>query len=115
MRSGKGGRVLPNGDPNPITAMSIRNAAEKLSPDETERRLRISYEKFTPESLDSGGPAEKGWEDERGLSMEPDRIDKEEGLTAVDLAARYLHERLVEPSSSSGWNPGLWYTQYKAE
>jgi hypothetical protein len=93
--------------------MTIRNAAESLKLEE--RRLRVSFERFTHDSVEAGDAEERGWIDEEGISFEPDEFDVEDGLDAVTLAARFLHEKGVEPSTSHGWSPGMWYTQYKAE
>jgi len=75
-----------------------------------DRRIRISYDIVTPESAEEGDVEESGWEDEEGTSMEPDKFDKEEGLTAVDLAVRFLKDQgATEPSSYPTWSTGTWY------
>lgn len=78
-------------------------------------RLRVSYARYTPESLEHGEAEERGWIDEEGVLMEPDEFDIEDGLTATDLAASYLYEIGATEPSSSVWHPGLWYTAHKAE
>lgn len=98
--------------PFPDPPMAIRDAVEQAT---TSPRLRISFSRYTYESIAAGEAAESGWLDEQGIVFEPDVLDIQDGLTAVDLAARYLADRLVEPSVSQGWVPGMWYTQHRAE
>lgn len=94
-----------------MTTHDIRTADEPTR----NRRIKIAFERYTPESIEKGDAAERGWIDEEGISMEPDEFDIGDGLTAVELAAQFLHDRGVEPSSSHGWHPGLWYTDRDAE
>ena len=69
-----------------------------------------TYATTTPESIEQGDYADHGWEDEIGQSMLPDQYDREEGLTAADLAVDYLQsEGAIHPSSSHP-SRGMWYT-----
>ena len=78
----------------------------------TEPKIRITYEIITDESAKIGEAAERGWEDEDGVSMQPDAFDLEDGLTAVDLAVKFLTENLAFELSSSRFYSGVWYTVY---
>lgn len=81
-----------------------------IDPDERPR-IKITYEITTPESAAQGDFADHGWIDEDGVSMVPDEYDQEEGLTAVDLAVKYLKDYGAnEPSYFPGWTSGTWYT-----
>ncbi len=74
------------------------------------RRIKISYSVITPESAENGEAAESGWEDEEGVSMEPDEYDLAAGITAVDLAVEYLFANMASNQSSSIFSLGAWYT-----
>jgi hypothetical protein len=75
-------------------------------------KIRVSYEIITPESAEHGDADERGWEDEDGASTEPDEYDQQDGLTAVDIAVRFLREcGPLEPSSSQ-FHSGIWYTNH---
>lgn len=69
-------------------------------------RIAISYEVVTEESAAEGDVAERGWENEFGESMEPDEVDIEEGLTAIDLAAKWLFEHYAEWVGHIDWYQG---------
>lgn len=73
-------------------------------------RICITYSRTTPESVEQGDFSESGWENEEGVSMYPDEFDKEEGLTAVDLAVKFLRNEGAYDSSSSHFHPGVWYS-----
>lgn len=75
-----------------------------------DRRIRISYERTTPESAERGDVSDTGWLDEKGKSMEPDAFDREDGLTATDLAARFLYDKGACEASASMFYPGIWYS-----
>jgi hypothetical protein len=74
------------------------------------RRIRISYSITTPESAEHGDYAEHGWEDEEGVSVEPDQFDREEGKTAVDMTVDLFNRKGVSEASSSHFHPGVWYS-----
>ena len=77
-----------------------------------EKRIAIAYEIVTPESAEQGDVAERGWIDEVGVDMTPDRYDIEDGETAVSKAVEFLkNEGATEPSSSM-FHDGVWYTAY---
>lgn len=77
-------------------------------------RILITYETYTPESVEQGDAAERGWVDEDGVSCKPDSYDRKAGLTAVDLAVKMMqHEGACEPSSSH-FHRGVWYTNPNA-
>lgn len=73
-------------------------------------RIRITYNRITPESAEQGDFIESGWEDEEGVSTAPDKFDEEEGLTAADLAVKYLRNEGAYETSSSAFHPGVWYS-----
>jgi len=56
-------------------------------------KIRSAYDKRDEESVEHGDAFERGWLDEEGESMEPDEWDLEDGLTAVDLAVKYLKDK----------------------
>lgn len=58
------------------------------------RKILISYEIYTPESIENGDAAERGWENEDGVSMEPDEYDIEEGVEKYGAAAELSNESL---------------------
>ena len=71
--------------------------------------IRTSYETWDEESLEAGDTDDRGWEDEEGQSMIPDEYDKEEGITAIDNAVKFLRNKGVIEPSSSHFHPGIWY------
>lgn len=71
-------------------------------------RIAISFYTITPESAARCEYAEQKWENKDGVSMEPDRNDEEDGLTAADLAARFLYNHGAN-CEDSGWHPGVCY------
>ncbi len=73
-------------------------------------RIRISFSRTTPESVEQGDYSETGWVDEEGVSMAPDEIDWAEGKSAVDLAVEFLRKEGVTEHSSSHFDPGGWYS-----
>lgn len=73
-------------------------------------RILITFNKTTPESAETGEWSDSGWIDQDGVSMAPDEIDQEEGLTAVDLAVKYLWKEGATEHSSSGFDQGGWYS-----
>jgi len=42
--------------------------------------------------------------------MEPDEYDKEEGLTCVDLAVKFLQHEGAIHASSTQFHSGVWYS-----
>jgi hypothetical protein len=55
-------------------------------------------------------------ENQEEIDCTPDEIDAGEGLTAVDLAAKYIVENSsgnLEPSQAPGWGQGTWYSSYE--
>ncbi len=73
-------------------------------------RIAITYDIVTEESAAVGDFAETGWVNKAGVSMKPDKYDKEEGLTVVDMAVKFLKdEGAMEPSSTS-FHPRVWYS-----
>lgn len=73
-------------------------------------RITISFNKTNDESVERGDYSDSGWVDEEGVSMEPDKFDKEEGKTAVDLAVEFLWKEGATEFSSSDFDPDGWYT-----
>jgi hypothetical protein len=60
---------------------------------DNDRRFRETFEIVTHESAENGEAAENGFIEEYGHSVEPDEYDIADGLSAVDLAARFLADR----------------------
>lgn len=73
-------------------------------------RIQISYSQTTPESAEQGDTSDSGWIDDKGAEMTPDEWDREEGLTAVDLAAKFLKDEGATQASASYFYPGVWYS-----
>jgi len=73
-------------------------------------RITISYSIVTPESAANGDTADNGWENEEGVSMEPDEFDREDELTVAHLAAKFLRDKGANEASSSHFHTGIWYT-----
>lgn len=72
--------------------------------------VRITFTRTTPESVEQGDFSETGWIDGEGVDMTPDEVDREEGLTAVDKAVKFMrNEGAIEPSSTA-FHPGVWYS-----
>ncbi len=80
----------------------------------TGRLIRTTFSRITPaEGEDEEPDEEHGWIDEEGVDMEPDEYDREEGLSAVDKAVKFLEREGVTEASSSAFHPGVWYsTEY---
>lgn len=73
-------------------------------------RIVSTYHTITPESSEQGDYADSGWEDEEGVIVEPDEIDKEDGITVADKAADFLWHKGATEMSSSDWHEGMWYS-----
>ena len=70
--------------------------------------VNVYFARVTPESAEDGDFSETGVVDE-GISLEPDEDEREDGLTAVDLAVKLLkHEGATQPSSTH-FHKGIWY------
>ena len=69
----------------------------------------ITFSRTTPESAEAGDFSETGFEDE-GISLEPDKYDREDGLTAVDLAVKMLKTEDADEPSSTRFHKGIWYS-----
>ena len=78
---------------DPTLMESIQTAFNTIYESEMQQqepKIRISYETWDEDSVDVGETDDKGWENEEGVSMQPDQYDLEEGLTPVDLAVKFL-------------------------
>ncbi len=73
-------------------------------------RITITFSRTTPESVEHGDFSDSGYLEEEGVSMEPDDIDQEEGLTVIDKAADFLDDHGAHEPSSSEFHPGVWYS-----
>ena len=73
-----------------------------------DRRIRTTYEVWSPEAVEAGDTDDRGWLDEEGESMEPDEWDREEGVTAAKKAAKWLNDHGAIRCSSSQFHPGIW-------
>lgn len=91
------------------------NPGKSHDPRPGSKRIAITFETITPESAEQGDAADRGWIDEDGVEMTPDEYDREEGITAVDKAVKFLkYEGASEPSSSHFYE-GVWYTAYETD
>ena len=79
------------------------------------RRIRQTYETFTPKSVEQGEAAESGWIDQEGVLLAPDEwdLDEEDGDeigAVINLAVQEITSQgFVEPSSSQ-YHRGVWYS-----
>lgn len=74
------------------------------------RKIKVSYQKVTPESAEEGDISEQGWINEDGIDMEPLAEEIEIGLTAVIKAFQYLTNEGVSEYSNYPFTPGGWYS-----
>lgn len=80
------------------------------SPNVPPARIVTTFCKTTPESVEQGDYSESGYEDEEGVIMEPDEIEKEDGITVADKAVDWLRDKGATEASSSDFHVGLWYS-----
>ena len=73
------------------------------------------YSISTPASREEGSFSESGWIDNVGKPMEPDAIDKDDGITAVDKATTFLVEQGAMEPSNFPWSPDTSYINHKYE
>lgn len=85
------------------------NPSRRKSPSR-DPRIGITYDIVTPESAEEGDYAESGWIDEDGVSMKPDKVDTQDGITAVDKAISFLRSESAREPSSTAFHSGVWYT-----
>ncbi len=76
----------------------------------TGRLIRTTFSRTTPGEEGEEPDEEHGWIDEDGVDMEPDDVDREEGLSAVDKAVKFLKKEGVMEASSTAFHPGVWYS-----
>jgi len=74
----------------------------------TDRGFLVTFNTYTEESVEAGDSEDGGYSDYE--SMEPDELDSEDGITAVDKACRYLTRGHSVEASSSHFHPGVWYS-----
>jgi hypothetical protein len=70
--------------------------------------VNVYFARVTPESAEDGDFSDTGVVDE-GVSLEPDKWEREEGFTAVDLAVKLLQKAGATEPSSSHFHKGIWY------
>lgn len=75
-----------------------------------DRRIKTSFEIVTEESAAEGDVAERGWENEEGVDMEPDEVDRDDDVTGVDKAVEFLEDEGATYPSSSEFHRGVWYS-----
>lgn len=104
-------------DIHPTLIEAVRNGFRMLyeSDMQQEPKICITYEIITPESAENGEAAERGWENKDGVSMQPDEFDLDDGVTAVDLAVKFLTKEFANEPSSSHFHNGVWYTAYGSQ
>jgi hypothetical protein len=91
--------------------------------------ITISYEIYTPESVEVGDAEERGWIDEEGFEIIPEDFDYEEYIEEEELsedtsfeqihdavvarmAADFLKDEFADAPSNSSFSLGTWYTAY---
>ena len=78
--------------------------------------ITITYEVWDEEAVEAGDTDDRGFIDEEGEDMAPDKWDREEGLTVIDKTVEYLLAHgAYEPSE---WGPPgtaapRWWTNYE--
>lgn len=92
---------------------SVKRNPSRRKSSARDPRILITYEIVTPESAEQGDAEERGWIDEDGVSMKPDKYDTQDGITAVDKAIKFLKDEGVTEASSSRFDKGTWYTNYE--
>jgi hypothetical protein len=70
------------------------------------RRIRISYETWTPEDVEAGDTDDRGWIDEEGVLF----IDGDADLSAVCQAIQFLRHAGAIHASATCFHPGVWYS-----
>jgi hypothetical protein len=75
----------------------------------------ITFSSTTPESAEDGECSDNGFSGYD--SCEPDELfDALDGLSAVDIAVRYLRDKGATEPSSSSFHVGVWYsTSFQTE
>lgn len=89
-----------------------KGAVRRRRRGKTDPRIVVTYETYTPDDLEAGEPSESGFEDEEGFSVKPDRFDRAEGKTVVDLAVKELQRQGAYEPSSMPFYKGTWYSSY---
>jgi len=84
-------------------------------PSATGRRIRSSYTVYTEDSIAAGDAEERGWDNEEGVGMDPDKYDLEDGVTAAQKATKFLNDKGAIYASSSHFHPGIWYSDHNNE
>ena len=103
----KGGKGLPPW---------LRKKGKKESIGEAEEhKITSTFDVIDPDQTAGGDYAESGWENQEGDSVEPDNLDVEDGLTAVDKAVEYLQDKGATEPSSTFFHPNLWYSTADGE
>ena len=72
------------------------------------RCIKTTTSTYTPESVAEGDAASH--DTGETFDCEPDQYDIDDGLTAVDIAAKQIRGQLGHASSTS-YHRGVWYTQ----
>ena len=90
-------------------SINILNESLVYEEPKDNKRIAISYEIITPESAEHGDAEERGWIDEEGVDITPDKFDIEDGLSAASKAVNFLRDEGVVEASSSQFHPGVWY------
>jgi len=68
--------------------------------------IKVYLQSMTPESVEEGEIEKPSLDEE--IPIELDAIDRKEGLTVADLAAKAIRDAGARPSSSH-FHRGLWY------
>lgn len=75
-----------------------------------DKKITITYQTTTPESLEDVDFSDSGWYDKDGKSMIPDKYEEEDGIVAVDKAIEFLKNNWADEPSSSYFHQGIWYS-----
>lgn len=111
---------------NDAALSSQFDRAEKALGQSKQRAIATAFTTTTPESVEAGDYASRGWEDQDGDDIEVDRDDIENQFDVgshapvtdaiVDKAVQWLRDHGATSTSSTSFHPGTWYeTEFEAD
>lgn len=93
-----------------LAGILSENVLREEGQPEVEKKITTSYYVVDEESSEAGEAKERGWLDKEGESMTPDEYDREDGITAVDIAVKFLLSKGATEPSSSHYHGNIWYS-----
>jgi hypothetical protein len=96
--------------------MKIKKFNELFENPINDKTITTTFQRTTPESLETGDYSDQGWEDDDGESMIPDEYDLEDNITAVDKAVEFLkYKKYTTEPSSNRFHVGISYSSTDAD